>query len=222
MGLFARKPAAGDDADALATAESDLKRLTDTQRDLIEQLEAARKDARERRDKHRHALVEDPGNAASLGELSLAARTKLEGLEANAVDLDAELGEARIRLAAAQEAKARADAVVALLAAIDEFSAAHTAAMPATTRLIEATRALGKAQKLDHVSAPEIAAEHLAHALDGWPREIEALLAAAERRVAELRQPPQVIRQPDIEPPEPGPIAHGSRYRRQFPVGVRP
>jgi hypothetical protein len=220
MGLFARKPAAGDDADAVAAAEADLQRLTDAQRDLAAQVEAARKDVRERRDAHRLALVETPDSAAGLGAQALAARTKLEGLEANAVDLDAELGAVRIRLAAAQEAKARADAVAVLLAAIDEFSAAYTAAMPATTRLIEATRALGKAQKLDHIGAAEIAADHLAHALDPLPREIEAILAAAERRVAEWRQPPQIRQPQHIEPPQPGPIAYGSG-RRSFTAGAR-
>jgi hypothetical protein len=221
MGLFGRKAAAGDDVDAVATAKADLERLSDMQRDLAAQLETARADAKTRRDAHRLALVEAPDKATRLGELALAARTKLEALEANAVDLDAELGDAQIRLAAAQEAKARANAVVALRAAIDEFSEAYTAAMPPTTRLIEALRAVGKAQKLDHVSAGEAAANHLAQVLDPLPREVEAILGAADRRIAEWRQPPQ-LRQPEhIEPQPLGPIAHGSQYRRALPIGAR-
>jgi hypothetical protein len=219
MGLFARKAVAGDDTDTLAAAEADLQRLTDAQRDLADQLETARTDARERRDRHRLALVEDPNKATGLGELALAARMKLEALEANAVDLEADLADARIQLAAAQEAKARGEAVEVLRKAIDEFSAAYAAAMPAATRLIEATRALGKAQKLDHVGAAEIAANHLAHTLDPLPREIEAILAAADRRIAEWRQPPQVRQPPHIEPQPLGRPVPGSA--RPLPVGAR-
>jgi hypothetical protein len=219
MGLFARKPAAGDDANALAAAAADLLRLSNTQRDLAEQIEAAKKHARERRDAHRLALVETPDTAEGLGTQALAARTTLEALEANAADLDAELGEARIRLAAAQEAKSRADAVTALRAAIDEFQAAHEAAMPATKRLIDAARVLGKAQRLDHISSSEIAADQLARALDPLPREIEAILAAAERRVTEWREPPKVRPPQHIEPQPLGRPVPGSA--RPMPVGAR-
>jgi hypothetical protein len=219
MGLFASKRIAGEDANPLGTAETDVRRLSDAQRDLAEQLDAARTDAKTRRDAHRLALVEEPDKAARLGELALAARMKVEGLEANATDLDADLAEARVRLAGAQEAKTRADAVGVLLAAMDEFQAAYKTALPAMTHLIEAARALGKAQQVDHVSAAEIAADHLAQVLEPFPRETDALWAAAERRVTEWRQPPKARQPQHIEPQPLGPPVPGSARPR--PHGAR-
>jgi hypothetical protein len=216
MGLFARKPAAGDDVDAL---QADLQRLTATQSDLVAQLETARKDATTRRDAHRLALVETPESAAGLGELALAARMKVEGLEANIVDLDAEVDAAKIRLTAAQQTRERGEATEGLRQAIDKFSIAYQAAMPAMTDLINAMHALGKAQKLDHVSGAEAAANHLAHALDPFPREVEAILAAADRRVAEWRQPPQVPHPQPFEPQQLGRPVPGTA--RPLPVGAR-
>jgi hypothetical protein len=220
VGIFGRTTTAGDDGDALATAEADVKRLIDTQHDLVDQIEAGRKHARERRDAHRLALVEAPDTAAALGEQALAARTKLEGLEANAVDLDAELGAARIRLAASQEAAARGQAVVTLRDALNEFETACQTAMPAVARLVAATRELGRAQHLDHVSQAEGAADLLAAAFSPFALEAATLREAAERRIEQWQRPPQIVQQPPVQVPAPGPIAIGSE-RRRFTAGAR-
>jgi hypothetical protein len=141
VGLFARKSVAGGDADALDGAEADLQRLTDTQRDLAEQLEAARKDSRECRDAHRRALVEAPDKAAGLGAQALAARTKLEGLEANAVDLDAELGEAQVRVAQLRTVADREHRAGAIDTALARQGEAMAIFEPAARELIAALRA---------------------------------------------------------------------------------